>query len=234
MKACTAAAMPISQTKRSRCCAWADPTTRFWGFMRLSYFSVYLLLSVFQHYWFLHALLHSKRDPRALVRGSIQHTHENPVRAGSSWAFYLEGWKVLGGGIPSLQGSLRGCRVLLPVGCSAGLGASVVVELSEGGNMTQRDFTSSYTIQWGWTPVKPKVRVVPACVRSLRGCAWTHRYEQAGKPHKIVKHIYEVWCNMQFCQWIKDLKIKHVWQVLVLTCQLGREQGDQGKVIKHF
>lgn len=81
------------------------------------------------------------------------------------------GGRCWGGGIPSLQGSLRGCRVLLPVGCSTGLGASVVVELSEGGNMTQRDFTSSYTIQWGWTPVKPKVRVVPACVRSLRGCA---------------------------------------------------------------
>lgn len=70
------------------------------------------------------------------------------------------------GGIPSLQGSPCGCRVLLPVGCSAGLGASVAVELSEGGNMTQRDFTSSYKIQWGMDPRKPQSQSCP-CMRQV-------------------------------------------------------------------
>lgn len=39
---------------------------------------------------------------------------------------------------------------------------------------------------------------------------------------------------MQICQWIKDLKIKHVWQIPVPACQLGKEKSDQGKVIRHF
>jgi len=39
---------------------------------------------------------------------------------------------------------------------------------------------------------------------------------------------------MQFFQWIKDLKIKHIWQVPVPICQLGREKGDEAKVINIF
>lgn len=62
----------ISQMKRSQAvlCQGSDSTTRFWVFMRLSYFSIYLLLSIFQHYWYLRVLLHIKKDAWAVLEGA--------------------------------------------------------------------------------------------------------------------------------------------------------------------
>lgn len=226
----------ISQMKRSQAvlCQGSDSTTRFWVFTRLSYFSIYLLLSVFQHYWYLHALLHIKKDAWAVLEGAC-----NTQKHSTCGCFlsFQNSWRVDGagqGGLPSLQGLLCGCRVPPRVGYSAGFGAGAAAVLSEGESITQGDLPGVTKFSWRWTPTKSKVRVAPGCVIYLIVCAWTHRYVHAGKPYKNVKHIYEVWCKRQFCQWIKDLKIKHIWQVPVPTCQLGREKGDQGNVIKHF
>ena len=239
MKAYTAAVMPISQTRsQAVLCKGFDSATRFWVFYETKLLLHLLVLSVFQHCWYSHALLYIKRDPRAVFRGSIQHTYKNTVHVGNSRASRWKGGRCLAGAdsfLPRVTAwvqSTSSSGLQCWAWCSHCCCCCCCAEWK--GKHDSEILPRVTEFSGGWTPTEPKVRAVPACASTVSVCAWTHRYVQAGKLHKIVKHIYEVWRNMQFFQWIKDLKIKHIWQVPVPICQLGREKGDEAKVINIF